>query len=293
MANAILLMLLSGANWTLIGILFGRAPEDRDRLYAFFSLNAILYTAFVWLMDPPAAGVPAGEVLRLAALIVPSAVMEIFAFLLLKIAMNRGSQGIAWCIAQSAMAVSFVCSIVILRNPSSVAQWAGLALSFASLVLFARDKPAKEGASNDTVFLLCAFGAFALMGVGNFLRLAPGYAGLSPEALTWRLPLQTPVAMVFWTAVCLAKGIWKPGRVWRQSVPYAANLAVGGAIFYAATDAADKLRITSVVIPVVTGTCILLFALWCHFVRGERLSRGGWIAVALSVTGIALLSARP
>ena len=290
MLKAILLMLLSGANWTLVGILFGRAPEDRERLYSFVALNGILYTAFVWLTDAPAAGVPAGEVLRLAALIVPSALMEVFAFLLLKIAMNRGSQGIAWCIAQSAMAVSFVCSIVFLRNPSSAAQWAGMVLSLVSLVLFARDKPAKEGASNDMVYLLCSFGSFALIGVGNFLRLVPGYAGLSPEALTWRLPLQTPVAMVFWTAVCLAKGIWKPGRVWRQSVPYAANLAVGGFVFYAATDAADKLRITSVVVPVVTGTCILLFALWCHFFRGERLSRGGWVAVALNVAGLALLS---
>ena len=290
MLKAILLMLLSGANWTLVGILFGRAPEDRERLYGFFALNGILYTAFVWLTDAPVAGVPVGDVLRIAALIVPSAFMEIFAFLLLKIAMNRGSQGIAWCIAQSAMAVSFVCSIVFLRDPSSAAQWTGMALSLASLVLFARDKPTKEGASNDTVFLLCSFGAFALIGVGNFLRLVPGNMGLSPEALTWRLPLQTPVAMVFWTAVCLAKGIWNPGRVWRQAVPYAANLAVGGFIFYAATDAADKLRITPVVVPVVTGTCILLFALWCHFFRGERLSRGGWLAVALNIAGLALLS---
>ena len=290
MTAAILLMLLTGVLWGVVGVLFGMAPEEKNRLYAFFSLNGILFNAFVWITQAPSASAPVGEVLRLAGLIVPSAIMEVFAFLLLKIAMNRGSQGIAWCIAQSAMAVSFVCSIVFLRDPSSAAQWTGMALSLASLVLFARDKPTKEGASNDTVFLLCSFGAFVLIGVGNFLRLVPGNMGLSPESLTWRLPLQTPVAMVFWTAVCLAKGIWNPGRVWRQAVPYAANLAVGGFIFYAATDAADKLRITPVVVPVVTGTCILLFALWCHFFRGERLSRGGWLAVALNIAGLALLS---
>ena len=65
---------------------------------------------------------------------------------------------------------------------------------------------------------------------------------------------------------------------------------VGQTSFYAATDAADAIQVTSVVMPVATGTCILLFALWCRFFRGERLSHGGWLAVALDVVGIALLS---
>jgi drug/metabolite transporter (DMT)-like permease len=45
--------------------------------------------------------------------------------------------------------------------------------------------------------------------------------------------------------------------------------------------------------PVATGTYILLFAFWCRFFRGERLSRGGWLAVALGIAGIALLSLKP
>ena len=98
--------------------------------------------------------------------------------------------------------------------------------------------------------------------------------------------------MTFWTTVCLAKGIWKPARVWKSSVPYGIVVALGQITFYLATDAADKLRLTSVVMPVSIGTCILLFALYCHFVRRERLSPGGWTAVALNIGGIALLSWR-
>ncbi len=98
--------------------------------------------------------------------------------------------------------------------------------------------------------------------------------------------------MVFWTTTCLSKGIWKPGKIWRHSVPYAITTAFGQIAFYAATDAADALRITSVVMPVTTGTCILGFALWCLFVRRERLSRAGWLAVAFNIAGIALLSSR-
>ena len=288
MPSAIALMLLTGLLWTAVGVLFGAAPSEKDRLYAFFSLNGILFAAFVWIAQAPAAA-PPGEVLRLSALIVPSACAEVAAFLFLKRAMDRGSQGIAWSVAQSSMVVSFLGSVAFLRNPASPAQWAGLALVLAGLALFGRDRPSGAGV-NDARYARFVAAAFVLIGAGQFLRLVPGYAGFSEETLTWRLPLQAPVGMAFWTAVCLARGIWRPRAVWRASVPYAVVAVLGQTCFYLATDAADALRITSIVMPVTIGTCILLFALWCRLFRGERLSRGGWAAVALDIAGIALLS---
>lgn len=285
-------MVLTGVIWTAVGVLFGRAPAEKDRLCTFFALNGAIFVTFVYLTRPPTAA-PAAEVLRLSALMVPSAFLEVMAFLLLKLAMDRGSQGIAWCIAQSAMVISFLGSILFLGNPSSPWQWLGMALMLGSLALFGMAKHADGKAVNDATFFRLVFGAFAMVGVGQFLRLIPGYAGFSPETLTWRLPLQAPVGMVFWSVVCLSKGFWRPGAVWRHSVPYGIVVALGQVCFYLATDAADKLRITSVVMPVSIGTCILFFTLWCCFFRGERLSRGGWLAVALNVAGIALLSWRP
>ena len=58
MADAVLLMLLTGALWALVGVLFGAAPADRDRLWSFFSLNGILFAAFVWLTQAPAPAPP-------------------------------------------------------------------------------------------------------------------------------------------------------------------------------------------------------------------------------------------
>lgn len=291
MTTAILFMVLTGVIWTAVGVLFGRAPTEKDRLCTFFALNGAIFVTFVYLVRPPTAA-PAAEVLRLSALMVPSAFLEVMAFLLLKLAMDRGSQGIAWCIAQSAMVISFLGSILFLGNPSSPLQWLGMALMLGSLALFGMARQADGKAVNDATFFRLVFGAFAMVGVGQFLRLIPGYAGFSPETLTWRLPLQAPVGMVFWSVVCLSKGFWRPGAVWRHSVPYGIVVALGQVCFYLATDAADKLRITSVVMPVSIGTCILFFTLWCRFFRGERLSRVGWVAVALNVAGIALLSSR-
>lgn len=121
MLNAVSLMLLTGVLWTLVGVLFGAAPSEKDKLLSFFALNGVFYVAFVYMTRMPAAA-PVNEVLRLSVLMLPSAMMELVAFWLLKLAMERGSQGVAWCISQSAMVVSFICSIIFLRNPSSAPQ---------------------------------------------------------------------------------------------------------------------------------------------------------------------------
>lgn len=289
MTTAVSLMLLTGALWALVGVLFGAAPADRDRLYPFFALNGILFNVFVFAAQPPAAA-PACEVLRLAAPMVPSAAMEVAAFLLLKFAMDRGSQGIAWCVAQSAMAVSFVLSVVLLHNPATAARWTGLALALAALVLFARGKTSKGAVGNDARYFRLVFASFALIGAAQFLRLLPGYMGFSEATLSWRLPLQAPFGAVVWTAVCFAKRLRPTAAVWKLALPYAAVVAVSQIVFYRAVDAADALRATSLVMPVSIGTCILLFALWCRFVRRERLSPAGWLAVALDLAGIFLLS---
>ena len=291
MLHALLLMLLTGVVWTAVGVLFGRAPTEKDKLFTFFALNSVIGNLFVYLARCPHPAPPA-EILRLAVLMLPSAFLELWAFLLLKQAMARGSQGIAWCIAQSAMVVSFLGSILILKNPSSSLQWLGMALMLGSLALFGRDKNVGEGVVNDAAFFKLVFASFAMIGVSQFLRLIPGYAGFAPETLSWRLPLQSSVGLVFWLSVCLSRRLWTPGAVWRHSLPYGVVVALGQIFFYLATDAADKLRLTSIVMPVSIGTCILLFALYCRFFRRERLSRLGWVAVAINICGIVLLSCR-
>ena len=289
MATAIILMLLTGLVWTAVGVLFGAAPSERDRLYSFFAIGNIIFCVFALATQPPSAA-PAPEVLRLSALIVPSALMEVIAFLLLKRAMERGSQGVAWCVAQSAMVIPFLCLVAFMRNPASAAQWAGLASVLVGQALLGREKPEEGTDAKGATCILLALAAFALLGLGQFLRLVPGYAGFTPEAMSWRLPLHSLAAALYWVVVCSARRLWSVGAAWRSAVPYGIVVALGEACFYLAADAADKLLLTSIVMPVSVGTCILLFTLYCRVFRGERLSPCGWMAVALEIIGIALLS---
>ena len=55
MLNAVSLMLLTGVFWTLVGVLFGAAPSEKDKLLSFFALNGVFYVAFVYLTRMPSA----------------------------------------------------------------------------------------------------------------------------------------------------------------------------------------------------------------------------------------------
>ena len=289
MTTAILLMLLTGLVWTAVGVLFGAAPAEKDRLYSFFAIGNLFFFVFALATQPPSAA-PVPEVLRLSTLIVPSALMEVIAFLFLKRAMERGSQGVAWCVAQSAMVIPFICLVAFMRNPASAAQWAGLASVLVGLALLGREKPRGGADAEGATYILLSLAAFALLGFGQFLRLIPGYAGFPPETMSWRLPLHSLAAALYWVVVCSAKRLWSIRTVWRSAVPYGIVVALGETCFYFAADAADRLLLTSIVMPVSIGTCILLFTLHCRIFRKERLSPGGWIAVGLDIVGIALLS---
>ncbi|MBR2642962.1 MAG: hypothetical protein IKD46_07515 [Lentisphaeria bacterium] len=292
MASAILLLLATGIVWGMIGVLFGRAPSEKDKLYTWFALNGMVFTGLVLLTRTPDPA-PVSEILRLSLYIAPSAILDLLAFLVLKLAMDRGSQGVAWCVMQSAMVVPFLGALIFLGNTASVWQWAGMGLIIISLLIFGFAKQSKEeNKQSDKLFYRYIFLAFALVGVAQFLRIIPGSVGFSEETLSWRLTLQAPYGMIFWLCACWKIHKFTPKPVWKQALLYGFVVALGHALFYLGTDAADKLKLTSIIYPMTLGTCIAFFSLYCFFVRKEQVSKLSWVAMAATVSGIALMAIR-
>lgn len=292
MIQTILLLLTTGVIWGFVGVFFGKAPKEKDKLYTWFALNGIIFAALVFLTRRPDPA-PAGEVVRLALFIAPSAILDLLSFLLLKLAMERGSQGVAWCIMQSAMIVPFLGSLIFLDNKASSWQWSGMALIAASLLIFGVAKHTAGGSKrSDALFFRYVFLAFALTGAAQFLRVIPGSAGFSAETLSWRLTLQAPYGMLFWLGVCWQKRSFCPRPVWKHSLIYGIIVTLGQVFFYLGTDAADKLKMTAIIYPVAMGTCIAFFSLYCFFIRKEQVSRLSWTAITATIAGIALMAIR-
>lgn len=295
MQQTLILMLTTGVLWTLVGIVFGRAPDDRAGLRSFFALNGMVYVLFIWLFRFPQPAEPL-EVLHLSIFMLPATIVEMVGFLLLKYAMARGSQGLAWSIAQSAMIFPFLGAIAFLNNHAGALKYAGVAVLLTGLILVGKSKQRKRDDEAETNgrkgYLSFAFGAFLLIGLGQFLRIIPGNIGFSEAVLSWRLPLTAPCGMIFWTCYSLSTHTFVPGKVWKIALSYGIIVALGQICFFYAVDAADLLGITSIVYPVAVGTSILLFSVYCVTFRKEKFSLCGWFGVVLITFGIALLSVR-
>jgi len=287
-------MLVTGVLWTAVGIVFGRAPDERGQLGSFFALNGMFYVLFIWILHFPQAADPA-EVLRLSIFMLPAAIAELIGFLLLKYAMARGSQGIAWSIVQSSMVLPFLGAIVFLNNHAGYVKFLGALILLGGLALLGLRNEQQKGGEAETGdgkgYLPLAFSAFLLIGFGQFLRITPGNIGFSEAALSWRLPVTAPCGMIFWMCYSLSKHSFFPGKVWKLALFYGMITSLGQICFFCAVDAADPRGITSIVYPVAVGTSILLFAAYCVLFRKEKFSKAGWLGVASIASGIALLSA--
>lgn len=293
MTTAVTLLLTTGIIWGFVGVLFGGAPSEKDKLYTWFALNGIVFTSLVLLTRTPEQA-PTGEILHLALYIAPSAILDLLAFWILKLAMERGSQGIAWCVMQSAMIVPFLgMQLFFPTEKASMWQWLGMCFIIISLLIFGRARLSREEAKQpDKWFYRYVFLSFALVGAAQFLRIIPGSVGFSDETLSWRLTLQAPFGMLLWLAVCWKKRCFNAKPVWKRALLYGFVVALGHAMFYLGTDAADKVKQPSIIYPIALGTCIAFFSLYCFFVRKEQFSKMSWTAMAATVAGITLMAIR-
>lgn len=289
MHQAIFYMLVTGVLWTLVGIIYGKAPNKQGELYSFLTLNGACYTLFIWSVHFPQAA--PGEVLHLALYMIPATITEMTGFLLLKYAMARGSQGIAWSIAQSSMVIPFLGAILFLGNHAGLLKYTGAAVLLLGLVMVGLKKgKAGQPEAGRKGFLLYAFGAFLLVGLSQFMRIIPGNIGFSEAALSWRLPVAAPCGMIIWGSLALAGHCLAPQKVWKLAVPYAVVTALGQIFFFLAVDAADPLGVTAIVYPVAVGSSIFLFTSYCIWGRREEVPATGRAGTAMIVLGIVLLS---
>ena len=136
-------------------------------------------------------------------------------------------------------------------------------------------------------YLLFAFGAMLLTGVSQTLTLIPGHLGLSPEALTWRVPFYCLVGLGWWVVLFARR---EKVRFSWQGVLYGIVVATGQFLLYRASDCLERHNAAALAYPVAVGTCILLMRLYGRFARQERFSRLEAVGLALLVIGIVPLN---
>ncbi len=293
MLKALLLSLLTGLIWAAVGAIFGKAPGDRKKLISFFAVYSVIY-CFSSLLLIPAQKTGWGEMMKLAAVMIPASAADLTGFWLLKKVMDSGPQSIAWAGIQSAMILPFLGGMFLPGVHTTWFGWTGVLFMLTGLALLAKGKKstAKEKAAGEKRFWLILGCAFLMTGTAQFLRLLPNYMSLSPAVLGWRITLGAFVALITWNGIAGMTAGYDLKGIWKTALLYGVVVLCGQYTFYLAADAAAKCGWSSAVYPAAVGTCILLFSVYRVFFKKEKLSLHGWLGILFIICGIAGLSAK-
>ena len=281
-----MLCLATGIVWTLVGILYSRASQrDGGGFVPFMAAYSLVFVVTAWTIGHPTPAATR-EIALTGACALAAALFGQGGFLALYFAMRRGGHGVAWALAQSALAVPFLCGVLFFGNHPGTWPCCGLAIMLGAMALIGIGS-ADANAVKSRIYLMLAFGAMLLNGVSQALTLVPGHLGLSAEALTWRVPFYSLAGLGWWVALFVRR---EKFRLSWLGVLYGIVVAAGQFLFYQASDCLERHNATALAYPIAVGTCILMMRLYSRLARKECFSRLEAVGLALLLAGIALLN---
>lgn len=317
MALGILLAVLTGLSWVVVGAVVGLAEKrgcgaSRFQLVGcVFSLTA---SALAYAIGPML--LPGSGAFRFVAEPRAAALMFVWGFfnfwmiLAMGRAMALGPNGPAWTITQSGFVFPFALGVLSGNTPFSWLLAAGLALALANVVVTGLSRNSgNAGASTSRVR---GFGWFP------FALLAFVFCGTNQCAanLVSYLPAEArpeTLERFIWGSIGTFSG-WCVHNAWRRivkgptprdpdirakyiylfkicAINTTVSLIASLLFFFKALDLLEEANAAAISNPIMVVSCFLGFAAYSALILRERLTRAQWIAFALGVAGIVLLSA--
>lgn len=319
MALGILLAVLTGLSWVVVGAVVGLAEKHgcgTSRFQLVGCVFSLTVSALAYAIGP--ALMPGSSAFRFLAEPRAAACMFVWGFfnfwmvLAMGCAMARGPNGPAWTITQSGFVFPFALGILSGNTPFSWLLAAGLALALANVVVtgLARDSgnavadaeaPARKTAIG---WFPLAVIAFVFCGANQCAALLVSYLPVEarPETLE-RFVWGSAGTLSGWCVrnawVRIVNGpaprdpdirakylyLFKICAV-NTTVSFTASLL----FFFKSLDLLEEANAAAIANPIMVVSCFLGFAAYSAAILRERLTRTQWIAFVSGVAGIILLS---
>ena len=299
-----------GGSWCLTGLVMGNAPKHRIatsellRMGSFVScLASLLIYAGTRATGAPPPALKATLLTCLcyfAASMVNSWMLQVMSH-----AMQKGPNGIIWCIIQSAMIFPFLGGILIFHQPAHAIQFLGMFLLLIALLQFglAKDNTVAAATAKPSFWTWkrLAFLAFLITGVQQNLGTAPSYfeeaRQVTPVLRTFAAALGTITGATIWSLfarepspLAFQKATLKRGIFWKYIVILQGfGLIFAYTLFYPGLDILARHGLGGMGYPLMVGACIVAFTFSSLVVLKEKLRARQLAAIALCVIGLVLL----
>ena len=293
MLVGILLILVTGFLWFLIGLILSNIARSRLNFAAVMGVAEFLIFLMAWgfLVDwPVLLNQPLPRLPELCGLFILGGVLSGFGFWIQQRAMRQGHHGVIWTMTQSAMIFPFLAGIFIFHEPFTVGKISGMGLVLLSFLLLGwnmsiQDRKDSKGMN----WFVLALIAFVMIGISQSFTTVPSYwknwadlAGLRPALFF------TGYSLVF-TSPMVYRRQWPTRLELKIALALTAVSLAGQYTFYLAIDRLEQVNMVSLAYPLAIGVCILIFLLYSAFFLKEKNSWIGWLGFSLVLTGLFIL----
>lgn len=309
LAFGLIALVIVGGSWCICGLVMGNAPKHGVSSAAVQRVSAMIsciVSAIVLLATGAWRTEASTETLfwtcaaYFAAAVVNTCMLE-----LMSMAMQRGPNGIIWCIVQSAMLFPFLVGALFFHVPVGWLQLTGLAMLLAALVIFGMAKENTVRQNKETTRALgwktLAFLAFLITGLQQNLSTIPSYFESARQVSSVLRTMAGAIGIILVTAVwSLCKG--EPSiflcdkKTLRNSYFFGYVIAMNGFgllasyfLLYPGIDILAQNGLGGMGYPLMVGSCIVSFTLASIFFLKERFRWMQAVAVALCLAGLVAL----
>lgn len=284
MFYGILLAILTGLCWTSFGIALSfTARKKLDVvLFGIIQNSGCMFLALLLLARWQQFELTAS--LRLVPFVIPAGVLNAAGQFIIKCAMQKGHNGLAWAISQSSMVVPFITGVCFFGQKSSLLQCMGILLILTAILL-----PNLTGIRQNMRWMTATLTAFLLFGVVQTLYLILSLCQFTdPGNLR---PAAAACGMIIgWSGIggvtCHrfedSKSLFGIGLT--MSFISISSLA----LFFLTLDKLSQLQLGNIAIPLMVGSNICAFTLYSIFTIREKNTWKEFTSVAMLLSGLGL-----
>ncbi len=293
-SSGILFTILTAVLWSGIAAGYRKAGKTQTSLLSLGLIISCMVTTISFLIALPSlySGFNRERLVPMAVMMAVSGMTSQCAMIMMARAMNIGHSAITWVITQSAIAISFLYTIVFLNQTAQIHHTTGLVLLMLSFVLHARkkknDSRVSSGSSIHWLFLTIL--SFCFIGASQCLILTiSSWKDMGAE-VHLRIPISFFAAACLFAILCIARKTAPDRGTLKFGIPMAAIVSGGQFTLFIAADRLSAVNLSSIVFPVAIGGSILGFSLVSRFILKERFTKRTWAGIVLNTIAIILLA---
>ncbi len=309
LAFGLIALAIVGGSWCICGLVMGSAPKRGVSSAAVQRISAViscLVSAIVLLVTQTGiSDIGAKAVFWTCASYFAAAVVNTCMLQVMSMAMQRGPNGIIWCIIQSAMLFPFLAGVLFFQVQAGWLQGLGVGMLLAALILFGLGKDNTVCAENQKSGVLgwktLAFLAFLITGLQQNLATMPSYFEASRHVSSVLRTLCTSIGTLLTTIVwsffkgepCpffFSRDTLRNRYFWGYAIAMQGfGLLAAYFLLYPGLDILAENGLGGMGYPLMVGSCIVSFTLASIFLLRERFQWKQAVAVVLCLAGLVAL----